>query len=304
MIPALVILSMLIFTLAEVLPGDVGRTVLGPYATPGQVAALDRSLGADQPLPLRYGEWLLGFVTGNWGQSLLLRTAVLPLVADRLFNSALLALLALGIVIPLAVGLGSLAGLRRDSAIDRGVSLVGLALTAVPEFVSGSLLLVGFAVSLRWFPVTSQLTPGTGPLGTLDRLVLPALPLVVVLFGYIARMARAGTAEVLETSYFRTAVLKRMPRRRVLFRHVMPNALLPTISVIGSQVGWLVGGLVVVESLFNYPGVGKLMVDSARGHDLPVLEASVLTVAGIYMLSNLAADIVVGAINPRVRNPR
>ncbi len=300
-VPTLWLVSVLIFSLAEIVPGDVGRTILGPYATPEQVAALDHQLGADRPIVVRYANWVGHFLVGRWGDSIVLGVPIRPLVFQRLWNSLQLALIALVVIIPVSIALGVLAGLKRDGPLDRSISVIGLSLTAIPEFVSGVILLVLFAVLLHWFPVTAAVSPGSKIPTRLHALILPAFPLMFVLFGYISRMARAGTVDVLESAFVRTAVLKGLPRRRVIFRHVLRNALLPTITVIGAQIGWLVGGLVVIETLFNYAGIGKLMIDSAIGHDVPVLEATVLLVAAIYMLSNLAADVVVAFLNPRVR---
>ncbi len=301
MVPALWLVSMLIFGLAEVVPGDVGRTILGPYATPDQVAALRHELGADRPLAIRYTAWLGHFMTGAWGDSMVLHRPVRLLVFTRLGNSLQLALLALALVVPVSIILGVAAGLHEDHLLDRVISLVGLSLTAIPEFVSGVILLVIFSVQLRWFPIIADPGPGAGLGARLHSLLLPSLPLMAVLFGYIARMARAGMVGVMDSGYIRTAVLKGLPRWYVITHHALRNALLPTIAVIGAQIGWLVGGLVVVETLFTYPGLGKLIYDSAIGHDLPVLEAATLLVATIFMLSNLAADMVVALFNPHIR---
>jgi len=303
-LPALWLVSVLIFGLAEIVPGDVGRTILGPYATPAQVAALRHDLGADRALPVRYAAWLARFVTGAWGDSLVLHRPVRPLVFARLANSFRLAAIALVLVIPVSVALGVLAGLNEDRPLDRAVSIAGLSLTAIPEFVSGVILLVVFGVQLRWFPIIAEPALDAGWGVRLHNLLLPAIPLMFVLFGYIARMARAGVVAVMDSTYIRTALLKGLPRWYVVTHHALRNALLPTIAVIGAQIGWLVGGLVVVETLFTYPGLGKLIYDAALGHDVPVLEAATLLVATIFMLSNLAADVTVALLNPRVRYAR
>ncbi len=298
------LVSLLIFGLAEVVPGDVARTILGPYATTAQVNALRHQLGADRPLLARYAAWLGNFTRGRWGESLVLRRPVRPLVFDRLRNSLQLAALALVLVIPLSLALGIVAGLQEDRPLDHAISVLGLSLTAVPEFVSGVILLVIFGVELGWFPIVAQPPPEAGLGERLRHLLLPTLPLMLVLFGYLARMVRAGMIEVMASGYIRTAVLKGLPFWYVITHHALRNALLPTITVIGAQVGWLVGGLVVVETLFTYPGLGKLIYDSAIGHDIPVLEAATLVVAAIFMLSNAAADLALIILNPRVRYAR
>jgi peptide/nickel transport system permease protein len=296
----LVLVSLAVFGVAEVLPGDVGRTILGPYASNEQVERLNHELGNDRPLPVRYGDWIGGFVTGDWGESQLLSTPVRSLVSERLKNSLILGGFALLLIIPISIGLGVLAALHYGKFLDRLISVTGLSLIALPEFVGGVILLVVFAVKLGWFPVSSDV-PSANPVDVFQQLLLPSIPLMLVLFGYISRMARAGTVESLHSNYVRTAILKGLPRRTVIARHVLRNALLPTISVVSVQVGYLVGGLVVIETLFNYPGIGKLVLDSAVGHDLPVLEATVLTVALLYMVSNLVADVLYAVLNPRIR---
>jgi peptide/nickel transport system permease protein len=225
---------------------------------------------------------------------------VRPLVLDRLGNSILLAAFALLLIVPLSIALGVVAGLFEGRPLDRVISLAGVSLIAIPEFVAGVILIVVFAVKLGWLPASSQV-PSADPVDVVRQLLLPSLPLMFVLFGYVARMARAGTVEVLATPYVRTAVLKGLPRRVVVWRHVLRNALLPTVTVVSVQVGYLVGGLVVIETLFGYPGIGKLVYDSAQGHDVPVLEATVLLVAVIYMLANLAADLLYVLLDPRLR---
>lgn len=304
MVPTLFIVSFLVFLMAEVVPGDVGRSILGPYASAKQVAALDHQLGVDKPFVERYASWVGDFLIGKWGESPVLQQPVLSLTLQRLANSLLLAAIAIVIIVPTSIALGVLAALRRDSLLDRLISVTSLSLTVIPEFVSGVVLLVLLAVELHVFPVTGQPPPGSSVLTRIYYLLLPAIPLMFIEMGYIARMARAGMLEVLDLPYTRTAILKGMPRRWVITHHVLRNALLPTVTVIGNQIGWLVGGLVVVETLFNYPGIGKLMVDSATLHDVKVLEATVLLVAVIFMLSNLTADVVVALLNPRVRLAR
>jgi len=301
MIPTLILVSILVFALAEVLPGDVGRTILGPYATQQQVEILNQQMGMDRPLYERYLSWAGGFVTGDWGESLLLKTAVFATVMRALGNSLLLAGFALVIIVPTSIFVGVFAGLRRDSGLDRAITVSTLSMTVIPEFVSGVILIYIFAVWLKWLPVQAMPPEGSNFFDRLYYLILPAIPLMFLELGYIARMARVGTVQVLAMPYIRTAVLKGLPRRRVIFGHVLRNAMVPTVTVIGSQVGWLIGGLVVIETLFVYPGIGKVMVDAAQYHDVVMLEASVLAVAVIYMIANLIADIVVALLNPRIR---
>ena len=301
MVPTLILVSVLIFALAQILPGDLGRSILGPYATQQQVNILNHKLGADKPLYERYGRWAGNFVIGHWGESLVLHVPVFSYVMKALGNSLLLAGFALVIIVPTSILVGVYAGLHRDSVLDRVITISSLSMTVIPEFVSGVVLLVVFAVALKWLPVTAIPPQGAPFIHRFYYLILPAIPLMFLELGYIARMARAGTVQVLSMPYIRTAFLKGLPRRRVIVRHLLRNALVPTVTVIGSQVGWLIGGLVVVETLFVYPGIGSIMVQSAQNHDVPTLEAAVLVVAVLYMFSNLLADVVVAFLSPRIR---
>jgi peptide/nickel transport system permease protein len=296
----LVLVSFAVFAAAQVLPGDVGRTILGPYASQQQVDQLNHQLGADEPMVKRYVTWAGDFVRGDWGESPIQRVEVRPLVLDRLKNSLILGAFALVLIVPVSVVLGVFAALNYGKALDRIISISGLSFVALPEFVVGVVVIVIFAVQLGWFPTTSQV-PSADPVDIVRQCLLPSIPLMFVLFGYISRMARAGTIEALRSNYTRTAVLKGLPQRHVIVRHVLRNSLLPTITVVSVQVGYLVGGLVVVETLFSYPGIGELILNAATGHDLPTLEASVLMIALIYTVSNLVADVVTALLNPRVR---
>lgn len=296
----LVLISFAVFLVAQILPGDVGRAMLGPYASNTEVARFDHTLGVDRPFPQQYWNWITSFIQGNWGQSYLLSTPVRPLVFQRLLNSLALGAFALLLILPISIGLGVVAALDHGKLGDRLISIVGLSLIALPEFVIGILLLVVFSIQLGWFPVASTV-PSANPIDIIRQLLLPSIPLMLVLFGYISRMARAGTIVSLNSNYARTAVLKGLPQRVVIRRHVLRNSLLPTITVVSVQIGYLVGALVVIETLFNYPGMGKLVLDSAIGHDIPMLEATMLMVAIIYMVSNLIADVLLAVLNPRIR---
>ena len=296
----LVIVSFVVFAASQLLPGDVGRTILGPYASQQQVDALDKSLGNDKPLPVRYWNWASDFVKGDWGVSPVQNVEVRPLVLGRLKNSLYLGAFAMVLIVPFSIFMGIVAALKYGKLVDRAISIVGLSFIALPEFVIGVILIVVFAVQLGWFPTSSQV-PGTNPVDWFRQLLLPAIPIMFVLFGYISRMARAGTVDALQANYTRTAILKGLPRRHVVTRHVVRNSMLPTITVVSVQVGYLVGGLLVVETLFAYPGIGQLTLESATGHDLPTLEACVLMIAIIYCFANLIADLAYGILNPRVR---
>ena len=295
------ILSMIVFLACQVLPGDPGRAILGPLAAPDAVRVLDQQLGVGRPLVTQYWTWITDLLRGNMGLSYQFRSPVEPFITAALVNSLKLAGLAFIVVVPLGILGGVVAALNVGRGADRVISVTGLSATTVPEFVSGIVLIIVFGVELKWFPVSASAGPGASPLTQLDHLVLPAIPLILILFGYIARMARAGTIEALESDYVRTATLKGLPRAVVIRRHVLRNSLLPTITVIATQTGYLIGGLVIVETLFNYQGIGKLIFQAAQSKDFAMLEAGVLTIGVVYMLATLIADVLYTLLNPRLR---
>ena len=301
MVLTLFILSLIVFLAGQVLPGDPGRAILGPFAAQSAVHALDTQLGVNKPLVTRYLSWIGGALHGNFGESYSYQSAVAPFIGAALINSVKLALLAFVVVVPLGITGGVIAALNVGRPVDRIISVTGLSLATVPEFVSGIVLIVVFGIGLKVLPVTAAAGAGASVGSQFRHLILPAIPLVFVLFGYIARMARAGTIEALNADYTRTAILKGLPRFTVIRRHVLRNSLLPTITVIATQTGYLIGGLVVVETLFNYQGVGDLIFKAAQGKDFPMLEAGILVIGVVYVLATLGADLLLIALNPRLR---
>jgi len=301
MILTLWILSLIVFFAGQILPGDPGRAILGPFAANSAVVTLDHSLGVDRPLLTRYVSWIGGAVHGNFGISYSYQAAVGPFIRAALINSAKLAALAFVIVVPLGIIGGVIAALYAGRPTDRVISVTGLSLSAMPEFVTGIVLIVVLGVELKWLPVTASAGSGAGDVSQFRHLILPAIPLVLILFGYIARMARAGTIESLNSDYARTAILKGLPRTTVIRRHVLRNSLLPTITVIATQTGYLIGGLVVVERLFNYQGIGNLIFKAAQAKDFPMLMAGVLLIGVVYAVATLAADVLLTVLNPRLR---
>jgi peptide/nickel transport system permease protein len=297
----LLLLSVIIFFAGEILPGDPGRAILGPFAAESAVKALDQQLGVNRPILTQYWTWLTGILHGDLGTSYQFRAPVSSFLWPALGRSLKLAAVAFVIVVPLSIVGGVLAALYRGGAVDRSISVAGLSLSTVPEFVSGIVLIVVFAIGLKWLPVSANAPAGSSPLTQLRYLILPAFALVLILFGYIARMARAGTIEALDSDYVRTATLKGLPRSVVIRRHVLRNSLLPTITVIATQTGYLIGGLVVVETLFNYPGLGRLIFTAVTDKDFPMLEAGVLVIGVVYLVATLVADIMYTVLNPRIR---
>ncbi|MGY5011791.1 ABC transporter permease [Streptomyces sp. 900105755] len=298
----LLAVSLLVFLATQVLPGDVARTVLGREATDGSVRALNHELGLDRPLVVQYGSWLGHFVTGAWGTSYTLHVPVRGLLLERLGHSLFLAVFAFVLLVPVALTLGLIAGLYHGRALDRTITSTTLALGATPEFVTGVVLLVVFSVQLRWLPASAQTQPGADGLGqTLWHLLLPAISLVLVCTGYVARHVRASTIAVVEGPFVRAARLRGAGSARIVVRHVLRNATVPATSALGVQLQYMLGGIVVVELLFNYPGAGALLLQSAQDKDLPTLQASALVLGALYMLVVLLADLVHRLLDPRIR---
>jgi peptide/nickel transport system permease protein len=295
------LLSVIVFAGGQLLPGDAGRAILGPLADAGAVANLNHALGTDRPIVTQYLDWAGRFVTGDMSRSYAFRAPVAPFVLTALGYSAKLGALAFALVVPLGIAGGVWAALNAGRPVDRIVTTLGLSASVVPEFVTGIVLMIVFGIWLKLLPISAAWPPGAGPLTELRYLILPSLPLVLVLFGYLARMARAGTIAALQADYTRTAILKGLPRSRVIWRHVLPNALVPTIAVAAIQIGYLIGGLVVIEVLFRYPGIGSLIFTAARARDFPMLEAGVMVIGLIYALATLAADLLTAFLNPRIR---
>lgn len=295
------LLSVLVFAGGRMLPGNVGRAMLGPFADQAAVDMLNKEMGTDRPLPVQYVDWVGGVLQGDLGKSYAYRAPVSQFLIPAAINSAKLAAVVFLIVVPLGILGGIMAALYRGRLPDRIITVTGLSATVVPEFVSGIVLILIFGVWLRWFPISATWSPGAGFFTQIYHLFLPALPLVFVLFGYIARMARAGMIEALDSEYTRTAILKGLTYPQVIWRHVLRNALLPTISVVATQTVFLIGGLVVIEILFRYQGIGSMIFTAANKKDFPMLQAGVMMVGALFMVATFIADILQAALNPRIR---
>lgn len=295
------LLSVIVFLGAQVLPGNVARRILGRDASQQRVDELNHQLGTDRPIWEQYWDWLTSFLQGDLGESFVYNLPVSEVIGPALVNSLKLAAFAFVLVVPFSILGGVVAALKRDRFVDRVITLGGLSLSVVPEFVTGIILILVFALWLDLFPVSASAPPGSDIFTQLWYLFLPALTLVIVLFGYIARITRAGTIEALEADFTRTAVLKGLPQRTVIRRHVLRNSLLPTIAVVATQTGYLIGGLVVIETLFNYPGMGGLIFDAVQRKDFPLLQGSVLIVGIVFLVATLLADIAYSLLNPRIR---
>jgi peptide/nickel transport system permease protein len=258
-------------------------------------------MGLDRHPVERYGKWIKNAVQGDLGMAARGGATINDMVKSRLPNSALLAGFAFLIAVPSSLICGILAGTRPDSKFDRIVSIGSLLAISIPEFIIGVILMMVFATKLGWFPSSTIMLPGESILTTPKVLVLPTLTITGALFAYILRMARANVMEVMESNYVRTAILKGISTRQVVFKHVLPNALIPTITVIANNVGWMFGGIIVVEFVFAYPGIGSLLIMAIDTRDMRLLQSTALVIAAIYAFANLGADLIYGLLNPRVR---
>jgi len=293
--------SVIIFSITQLMPGDVAKVILGQFATETAVQNLREELGLNLPLHVQYLHWATNFVQGDWGNSLTSRMPVRPMMMARLGNSAMLAGVALMFYVPLGMLLGVTAALKRNKFLDKLISTVSMAFVGLPEFVTGLLLITFLAIDLGWLPANSSINPEASFGEAFKYLILPAVTVSLTSIGYISRMTRSGTIDVLRTDYVRAAYLKGLPRGQVLFRHVLRNALLPTVTVVAMSIGWLLGGLIVTESVFGYPGLGRLLIYAIQRRDLPLIQAGSMIIVVIYSLSNLAADILYSYLNPRIR---
>ena len=296
--------SVLIFAGTEILPGDLASAILQNNATPESLAAMRKELGLERPAYVRYGEWLGGVAHGNLGRSLANNRDVADEIAPRLKNTLFLALYAAIIAVPLAVGLGLLAAIRQGGVYDRMVNVITLMTISVPEYFLAYILIKYLSVGLGWFPSLANVTGNTGFFERLNLTFLAMMTLVLVIVAHMMRMTRASVLSVMASPYIEMAILKGLPKWRIVVQHAFPNALAPIINVIALNLAYLVVGFVVVEAVFVYPGLGQLMVDAVSKHDVPVVQACGLIFAAAFILLNMTADILAIMSNPRLRHPR
>jgi peptide/nickel transport system permease protein len=298
----LFLVSVVVFVATQTLPGDAARAILGRTATPASLAALRDQLHLNQPVVVQYLTWAGGLLHGDAGISLAARQPVTTLIGGRIVNSAFLVLCAGLISIPLSVVIGSYAALRRDKAFDVATSLSTLIFAALPEFVVGVSLVVLLATTVfHLLPAISLIPPGARPWDNPEALILPTLTLVLAVTPYVARIMRASMIEVLESDYVEMARLKGLAERVVITRHALPNALGPTFQVIALNLAYLAGGIIVVEYVFNYAGIGGALRDAVSNRDLPVIQALAMLIAGLYVVLNLLADIATILVTPKLR---
>jgi len=298
------VVSLLIFAGTEILPGDVAEAILGQAATPEAVAAIRRDLGLDRPAWERYLDWLFGLMRGDLGTSLTNRMPIAELIAGRLENTLFLAATAAVVAVPIAIALGILAARFRERLLDKAISVLTLSSISMPEFFIGYLLIFIFAVKLFWAPSIASVYPGMALADKLYAVSLPVATLTLVVVAHMMRMTRAAIINVMASPYIEMAELKGLTRTRIILKHALPNALAPIINVVVINLAYLVVGVVVVEVVFVYPGLGQLMVDAVAKRDVPVVQATGMLFAATYVLLNLAADVLAILANPRLRHPR
>jgi len=299
----LAIVTFAVFAITTILPGNAAVMILGQYATPDAVKALELQLHLDQPWYVQYLDWVGGAVRGDFGMSLRLSLPVSQVVGQAFVNSLVLAGTALVLVTVVAIPLGALTAVKRGGIADLLLSIFSYLGTALPEFVTATLLLVIFAAPDNGiFPAGGYVAPWVDPAAFVAHVALPAVTLGLVLMAHISRQVRSEMSEVLNSDFVRAARLKGLRERRVIWRHALPNSLAPAVAVISLDIGYLLGGIIVVEEIFAWPGLGRLLIYALENRDLPVIQAVTLLLAAVYALSNFVSDIVIAALDPRVRH--
>lgn len=299
---SLLFVSVAVFAITALLPGDVAEELLGQAATPEAVAGLRTALGLDLPAPLRYLHWLAGLLTGDPGVSLVNKVPVAQLIGSRLPNSLMLAAATTIVAVPLALSIGITAAMWRGSAYDRIVSMLTLSLVSVPEFLVATAAVLVFAVHLRWLSALSFVTEVTSIGQVLRAFAMPVLCLSCVIVAQMVRMTRAAVIDQLQAPYVEMAVLKGAGPIRVVLAHALPNAVGPIVNAIALSLSYLLGGVIIVEIIFNYPGIAKLMVDAVATRDMPLVQACAMIFCAAYLILVTTADMVAIAANPRLRH--
>ncbi|HEX3834534.1 MAG TPA: ABC transporter permease [Solirubrobacteraceae bacterium] len=298
----LLLVSVVVFAATQALPGNAARAILGRNATPERLAALTRQLHLNESAVSQYFHWLGGVITGNFGTSAATEQPVSSLISARILNSAFLVLVSALVALPLSIGLGVWMAVKRDKATDHILSLTTLSLAALPEFVIGIGLIVLFATNVSHaFPAVSIIPPGEHAWNVPNVVVLPAATLVLAVTPYISRIMRGSMVEVLESEYVTMARLKGLSNRTVIWRHAVPNAIVPAIQVSALQLAYMAGGVVLVEFVFSFPGIGSSLVDAVGNRDIPVVQALVIIIAAVYVVVNLVADLLTIVVTPRLR---
>lgn len=298
----LFLISLVVFAAVLALPGDAATAILGRQATPERIAALRDQLHLDDSVITQYLDWIGGVLTGSFGESAATQQPVSELLSARVANTTFLVVVAAVVAVPLSIGIGVWTAMRRDRPVDHGISTTTLVLAALPEFVIGIGLILLFATGVfHWFPAVSLLAPDERAWSDPSVVVLPAATLVLAVTPYISRIMRGSMIEVLESEYVTMARLKGLRERTVIWRHAVPNAIVPAIQVTALQLAWMAGGVVVVEFVFSYPGIGSLFIDAVDNRDMPVVQTITMLAAAVYVVLNLVADLTTIAVTPRLR---
>ncbi len=300
----LLIIAVVVFAAVELLPGDMATAYLGRESTPQRLARLRAELGLDRPAIVRFASWFGGVLRGDLGMSLVREVPVRDLIGIRLRNTLLLGLSAMVIGLPLALGLGVIAGLTRDRAPDLWISTAALIAMTLPEFVTATFLILVFSISLQLLPAITIAPTNASIRELLPNVVLPIITLTLIMVAHILRMVRTSVIDVMTSDYVQMATLSGVPYRRVVLRHALPNALLPAISITALTIAWLLGGLVIIEVVFNYPGLGTLLLNAIHTRDQPLVQGIALAISGVYVVVNLGADVLTLLLNPRLRTLR
>jgi len=298
------VVSVLVFVGTSVLPGDVAQIVLGQAATPESLAAFRAERGLDKPLPMQYLHWAGGMMTGDLGTSKAGGASISSLISGRLGNTMFLAAVVAIIAVPLSVALGLLAAMHPGTWIDRALTFGTLSLISVPEFFIATFMVLILAVQLQWLPAIAHISPEDDWLKQLRGLAMPMIVLIIVVAAQMIRMTRAGILNVMNSPYIEMAILKGVPRTRIILRHAFFNAIGPIVNVIALNLAYLVSGVVIVETIFAYPGLAKLMIDGVQTRDLPLVQACGMIFCGTYVILIILADVAAILSNPRLRNPK
>lgn len=297
----LLLVSMTIFIIAQLLPGDAAQEALGQSATPQQVAALRHEMGLDRPAYVRYASWLTGMVSGDPGQSLVANMPVSDVISERLPNSLLLAALTALVAVPVALAIGIGSAMNRGGRLDRALNVATLSMVAVPEFLVATIAVLVFSVKLRWLPSIAMASEEMGWGDYLRGVAMPILTLSVIVIAQMARMTRAAVIDQMDRPYVEMAVLKGVAPVQVVLKHIMPNAIAPIVNAMALSLSYLLGGAVIVETIFNYPGLASLMVNAVTSRDMPLLQACAMIFCAAYLLLMLIADVTAILANPRLR---
>jgi peptide/nickel transport system permease protein len=301
MVFTLWLVTIIVFLVTHLLPGNVAVMILGQYQNVEQLRALEAKLGLNDPLPVQYWRWLRGILHGDLGTSVVMDRPVAPILWERIERSAPVAVAALLVTALVGIVLGTVAAVHENRTVDHAVSVVSFLGISVPEFFWGIVLILVVSGYFELLPSSGWVPPTKDPLGWLARLVLPVLTLALTLVAHTSRLTRSSMLDVLRSQYVRAARARGLPERSVVYRHALRNALLPTVTVLAGNFGWLMGGLVVVETVFAFPGLGGLLVFAIQQRDIPMVEAAIVVIAGFYAVANLAADVTYTYLDPRIR---